>query len=198
MIDSKTAAALARAEKHYPTKEFNSDLRVQLTCFELSMASAEATKVLPRLMVKHYGEKDEKTWSSFSLVGVPKEPGMRGLTFHAIGAEVAQVTYGVLAVFLVAEAFAAERSEEPDRPISELPDRKEIVMLAGATPDQRVNTAIIPIVEKSKVGLLKFGEASVHEFDPDEPAQQFNMLLPFWAGYAHGLELKYTKKGKKK
>ena len=203
MIDSKTAAALARAEKHYPTKEFNSDLRVQLTCFELSMATAEATIVRPRLMVRHFDEKDEKKWTHFSLEGVPKQHELRQMTFHAIGIEVARNTCGVLAVFIVAEAFAAVREKEPDGPISELPDRKEVVMLAGTTPDQRANSVVIPIVDREKNGLLKFGEADVSEFDPNaEKQSQLPMLMPFWAGYAQGLvdkhaEKKKTKKGKK-
>lgn len=200
MLDVKTANALAHAERIYPTAEFNSDLRVQLTCFELSMATAEAKVIRPRLMARHHDEKGEKTWLSFSLEGVPKRFEARQEAFQAVGAEVALQTSGLLSVFIVSEAFSAACAMVPGQPISELADRKEVVILAGSTPDMRINSVVIPILAHKKAGLLKFGEADVCEFDPQAKNQsQFPALLPFWTGYMFGLVTKHEReRGRKK
>ena len=200
MLDVKTANALAHAECIYPTAEFNADLRVQLTCFELSMATAEATVVRPRLMACHHGKKGEKAWLSFSLEGVPKRPGRQQEAFQAIGMDVALQTSGLLSVFIVSEAFSAACATVPDRPISELADRKEIVMLAGSTPDMRINSAVIPILAREKAGLLKFGGVDVCEYDPQAKNQsQLPALFPFWSGYMFGLVTKHEReRGRKK
>jgi hypothetical protein len=199
MLDVKTANALAHAERIYPTAEFNADLRVQLTCFELSMATAKAKVVRPLLMARHHNEKEEKTWLSFSLDGMSNRPSQQQEAFRAVGMEVALQTYGLLSVFVVAEASAVTDTA-PGKSISGRANYKNVVVLAGSTPDMRINSAVIPILARKKAGLLKFGKADVCEFDPQvENQSQFPALLPFWTGYMFGLVTKREReRGRKK
>jgi hypothetical protein len=189
-----------RAERLYPTDEFNGHLKAQVNVMKKSLVEAKARFTAPRVAIYHVNEeKGERELTIVFMRDIPADPDNKEAMFRLIGKSAAQMHLKVMGIFLICEAWSVEAPKDPGIRPSEHPDRVESVMVTGMTMDKRFNMGSIPITGRDENKAIQLGEPVIRESERMEEMDfRAFVLEPFWLGYAEALLKEAMSPGKEK
>lgn len=184
-----------RAEALLPSKEFDETLFSHAEYMRKEILNGKSESVMPRaiILLDRDEGKDERGVAMVAMADMPPTHDGRAEMMACVGAHFAQQKMRPVAILLITEAWASKCDKNGKMPSclpSDNPDRKEVLMLSGATIDGRQNTLMLPIT-RDVDNVILLGEADISYLagapSKEQEARPFNFLAAaFFQGFAIG------------